>query len=276
MESSCEAPFWERPQDLFTHFNLKYKPQCRNQVWNFSIRILILSLVIGLVGMPLCGMTSMTVSIFFGAVVAFIIIMTSGSGFYPAKVVTAEETQLTPMASSYDIQEDMILREARREGVWHGGEGFTNPQNVSKKGMATRIVGLEAALPNVDIAPYSGPSLPDYTPPSARNPFMNILLDEYKYNPDRPPAVNSSNPAVKQTLDDYFRVQWFSDPTDVFGKNQSQRQFVTMPSTSIPNDQGSFADWLYKIPGKTCKEGGRTACLAGTDGGPVTWLNMDL
>jgi hypothetical protein len=48
-----------------------------------------------------------------------------------------------------------------------------------------------------------------------------------------------------------------------------------MPSTSVPNDQGSFADWLYRIPGKTCKEGGREACLPGTDGGPVTWLNVN-
>jgi hypothetical protein len=105
---------------------------------------------------------------------------------------------------------------------------------------------------------------------------MNVLLDEYKYNPERPQAASVGNSAVKQTLDDYFRVQWFSDPTDVFGRNQSQRQFVTQPSTSIPNDRDSYQNWLYKIPGKTCKEGGRDACLAGTDGGPITWLNMDL
>jgi hypothetical protein len=105
---------------------------------------------------------------------------------------------------------------------------------------------------------------------------MNILLDEYKYAPDRAPAASVRDPSVKQTLDDYFRVQWFSDPTDVFGRNQSQRQFVTQPSTSIPNDRDSYQNWLYKIPGKTCKEGGRDACLAGTDGGSVTWLNQDL
>ena len=35
-----------------------------------------------------------------------------------------------------------------------------------------------------------------------------------------------------------------------------------------------FASWLYRIPGKTCKEGGREACLAGTDGGPIPWLNQ--
>jgi len=80
---------------------------------------------------------------------------------------------------------------------------------------------------------------------------------------------------VKAQLDDFFRIQWFSDPTDVFGRAQSQREFYTMPSTSIPNDQASYQDWLYKIPGKTCKEGGRGACLPGTDGSPVTWLNAD-
>ena len=54
---------------------------------------------------------------------------------------------------------------------------------------------------------------------------------------------------------------------------QSQRQFVTMPSTSIPNDQGSYMNWLYKIPGKTCKEGGKDACFPGTDGAVVPWLS---
>ena len=104
---------------------------------------------------------------------------------------------------------------------------------------------------------------------------MNVLIDEIKYNPSRPPAQDINDPLVKAQLDDFFRIQWFSDPTDVFGRAQSQREFYTMPSTSIPNDQGSYQDWLYKIPGKTCKEGGREACLPGTDGSPVTWLNAD-
>jgi hypothetical protein len=125
----------------------------------------------------------------------------------------------------------------------------------------------------VDATPYAGPSFPDYTPPTSKNLFMNVLLDEYKYNPDRPEAAPVGNPTVKQTLDDFFRVHWYSDPTDVFGKTQNQRQFVTQPSTTVPNDQGSFANWLYKIPGKTCKEGGRDACLSGTDSGNIPWLN---
>lgn len=113
------------------------------------------------------------------------------------------------------------------------------------------------------------------TTPSYRNPFMNVLIDEIKYNPQRPAARSILEPDVQDSLDSFFRVQWTSDPTDVFGKTQSQREFVAMPSTSIPNDQGSYANWLYRIPGKTCKEGGREACLPGTDGGPVTWLNVN-
>ena len=136
-------------------------------------------------------------------------------------------------------------------------------------------------LPNVDVigskgcgiasAPLGGRN----TLPSARNPFMNVLIDEIKYNPSRPPAASVMDPSIQISLDDFFRTEFARDPTDVFGRNQSQREFYTMPSTSIPNDVGSYMNWLYKIPGKTCKEGGREACLPGTDGGPIPWLNKD-
>lgn len=109
--------------------------------------------------------------------------------------------------------------------------------------------------------------------PTAANPFMNVLLNEIKYNPTRPPAADVQDKKVAKSLDDFFRVQFTSDPTDVFGKTQSQRQFIVMPSTTVPNDVDSYQDWLYKIPGKTCKEGGN--CLPGTDGAGIPWLNAD-
>ena len=111
------------------------------------------------------------------------------------------------------------------------------------------------------------------TLPSPRNPFMNVLVDEIKYNPTRPEAASVDTPVVKATLEDFFKVNWYSDPTDVFGKKQGQRQFITMPSTTIPSDRKSYQEWLYKIPGKTCKEGGREACVGGTEGGALPWLN---
>ena len=113
------------------------------------------------------------------------------------------------------------------------------------------------------------------TLPSPRNPFMNVLVDEIKYNPNRPEAKSIEDPVVKATLDDFFRVNWYSDPTDVFGKSQSQRSFVTMPSTTVPSDRESYQNWLYKIPGKTCKEGGREACVGGSDGGALPWLSIN-
>ena len=33
----------------------------------------------------------------------------------------------------------------------------------------------------------------DVTYPTASNPFMNVLVDEIKYNPTRPPAANGTN-----------------------------------------------------------------------------------
>lgn len=113
------------------------------------------------------------------------------------------------------------------------------------------------------------------TLPSSRNPFMNVLIDEIKYNPTRPVATSITDPSTQVKLDDFFRTEFTADPTDVFGRSQSQRQFITMPSTTIPNDQNSYQNWLYKIDGKTCKEGGREACLPGTDGGALPWLNVN-
>ena len=111
------------------------------------------------------------------------------------------------------------------------------------------------------------------TYPSDKNPFMNVLVDEIKYNPKRAPAASVLDPSVVLELDDFFKTQFVNDPTDVFGKTQSQRQFYTTPSTTVPNDQESYQNWLYKIPGKTCKEGGREACYGGTEGAAIPWLN---
>lgn len=113
----------------------------------------------------------------------------------------------------------------------------------------------------------------DKTYPSAKNPFMNVLVDEIKYNSTRSPAVSIEEPFVSTVLDLMFKTQYVNDPTDVFGRSQSQRQFYTTPSTSVPNDQDSYQNWLYRIPGKTCKEGGREACVSGTEGAVIPWLN---
>lgn len=278
----CEPPFWIDPLVLIRHFRLQYIPSCEHSPWNFAARIMILSVIVGLIASMIGDLSFLLVALLFGALTAGAIIMMTEkpvSVSPPADipdVKKGEYKSLPYMAvvdpshnSSMEKDPSRSKQNYATEHFINGGSAPNSVQPFSEEGLQSVTGRVE-----VDAAPYSGPSLPDYTPPTSRNLFMNVLLDEYKYNPNRPVAAPVGNGMVKQTLDDYFRVHWFSDPTDVFGKNQNQRQFVTQPSTTVPNDQGSFANWLYKIPGKTCKEGGRAACLAGSDGGLIPWLSQ--
>jgi len=269
---SCELPFWKDPMVLFRHFSLQYQPICSHTIWNFTARIIFLSMCIGLIAIPLGGISALIVAILFGGITAAAIILTStaptqnrtqNDKYQPLPyAVKVEPTgYIAPLKERFGQQD----KDQVSEHFVNGGASIGSVQPYMQSG--------PNGVVEVDAFPYSGAALPEHTQPTSRNPFMNILINEMKYNPSRPEAESISDPVVKQTVDDYFRVQWFSDPTDVFGKNQNQRQFVTQPSTTVPNDQGSFANWLYRIPGKTCKEGGREACLSGTDGGPVPWLN---
>ena len=255
---SCELPFWKNISVIFDNFSLQYKPECKHSPYNFVARLLLLSLFVGMIASIFGGLSLFLVTLLFGFITAIIIIATT-----PVKAKESKQSKddYSYYEVPYTANNGPVPYLAPLEGFTDHVNGGSTPGSVQ---------------PHNDVMahPYSGPMLPDYTPPTARNLFMNVLLDEMKYNPGRPEAAPVNNSIVKQTMDDYFRVQWFSDPTDVFGKNQSQRQFVTQPSTTVPNDQGSFADWLYKIPGKTCKEGGRAACLSGTDGSAITWLNQ--
>ena len=103
-------------------------------------------------------------------------------------------------------------------------------------------------------------SMDKCTVPTLDNPFMNVTMkDMMNVDPktqkmiDRPPACDISNPLVKRQMDNMFNNNLFRDTNDLFGKFNSQRQFYTMPSTTIPNAQDEFAKWLYLNP-KTCKE----------------------
>jgi len=85
------------------------------------------------------------------------------------------------------------------------------------------------------------------------NPFMNPSIIDITDNPTHPPACSWDNDRVKETIENNFNAKLFRDSGDLFDRMASQRQFYTMPSTTIPNDQTGFANWVYKGP-KTCKE----------------------
>lgn len=89
--------------------------------------------------------------------------------------------------------------------------------------------------------------------PTLDNPFMNVSYVDLLENPKREEACDISNPEIKKDIENKFMNNLYRDVNDLFGKNNSQRQFYTMPSTTTPNKQDEFARWLYLSP-KTCKE----------------------
>lgn len=120
-------------------------------------------------------------------------------------------------------------------------------KQVQEKKDETKVEGLE----NTNT---------ECTKPTLDNPFMNVTMKDYlnfdEKNDqivDRPPACDISKPEIKEEMDEMFNHNLFKDVNDVFGKMNSQRQFYTMPNTTIPNAQDEFARWLYLNP-KTCKE----------------------
>lgn len=97
-------------------------------------------------------------------------------------------------------------------------------------------------------------SLEDYTAyqraiarePTTDNPLMNPLLDDISLGPDDGPvAANADDDDIKNKITENYNDKLFRDIDDLFERQNSQRQFYTVPKT-YPNDQTSFANWLYK------------------------------
>ena len=88
--------------------------------------------------------------------------------------------------------------------------------------------------------------------PSNDNPFMNINLITSNRTQNSAP-LSYNKPGLQAEIDEKFNHDLFRDVSSVYGKRNSQRQFYTVPSTTIPNNQTSFAKWLYNT-GPTCKE----------------------
>jgi hypothetical protein len=85
--------------------------------------------------------------------------------------------------------------------------------------------------------------------PSKNNPYGNVLPVDIKENPGRkpaPPAYNKDvDDEIKSAVKDNFNKKIFRDLGDNISFDESQRQFMTMPNTTIPNNQRGFAEFCY-------------------------------
>lgn len=81
--------------------------------------------------------------------------------------------------------------------------------------------------------------------PSKDNPFMNVNYTDYKNFPNKPAASMAFEKGVENEIGRNFNKDYNRPVDDVFEKEGGYRQFYTTPSTTIPNDQDTFAKWLY-------------------------------
>jgi hypothetical protein len=109
--------------------------------------------------------------------------------------------------------------------------------------------------------------------PEASNPFSNVMIPDYDYNPQKKPAPPSFNQNVnKEILEKAKQMvveqnpgqpniadKLFTDLGEQFVFEQSLQPFYTTASSTIPNDQGGFADFCYGSM-VSCKEGNSFAC----------------
>ena len=109
--------------------------------------------------------------------------------------------------------------------------------------------------------------------PTSSNPFSNVLITDYEYNPNKKPAPPSFNENInEQIMEESKKMvqemnpdqpnisdKLFKDLGEQYTFEQSLRQFHSNPNTRIPNDQKSFAEFCYGNM-VSCKEGNLFAC----------------
>lgn len=112
-----------------------------------------------------------------------------------------------------------------------------------------------------------------FAPPISHNPFQNVLLTDYEHAADKKPAPPSYNQQINEKIlsqtkqmileenpeQPYITDKLFAGLDDDLAFEQSMRQFYSMPSTTIPNDQATFAEFCYGSM-VSCKEGNSFAC----------------
>lgn len=97
--------------------------------------------------------------------------------------------------------------------------------------------------------------------PSKNNPFMNPTIVDIGINKNANlNACCIDNPKIKKDINNHFFNNQYRDVIDIYDRNSSQRQFYTMPSTTIPNNQEAFSKWLYYRK-ESCKEGNGEQCF---------------
>lgn len=136
--------------------------------------------------------------------------------------------------------------------------------------------GFGLSEPAADLVKTSAEFKSDmvFQKPNANNPLGNVLVTDYLYNPNKKPAPPGYNEEVRKDIleqakqmvlnnnkgNDDLTNKLFTDLGDAFVFEQSLRPFYSTASTTIPNDQTTFAEFCYGSM-VSCKDGNAFACV---------------
>jgi hypothetical protein len=95
--------------------------------------------------------------------------------------------------------------------------------------------------------------------PSLENPFMNPTIIDYYNKNNNIKACDYDNNTIEENVNNLFKSNVYKDVNDIYERGFSERQFYTVPASTIPNDRHSYEQWLY-YRDKTCKENNGNRC----------------
>ena len=119
---------------------------------------------------------------------------------------------------------------------------------------------------------FNGAYMDNNLKPTYDNPFTNpnlIVHDPRTYLQKQNKIVRfdvnhhiDTNADIERNQDaqNKFNARLYQSVGDVFEKENSQRQFYSVPVRTYPNDQTAFAKWRFGLEG-TCKAGNDEKCL---------------
>lgn len=124
---------------------------------------------------------------------------------------------------------------------------------------AANVIQEYTSVPNKDIFNKT----PKLREPTVHNPLMNVMPLDYDMQPlfddynryGRKTYPNKRNVEIKDRIKTEFEKGLYQDADSLlWNRLNSQRQFVSMPVGSVPNNQPEFAHWLYGV-NNNCKSG---------------------
>ena len=146
---------------------------------------------------------------------------------------------------------------------------FIYSQKIEKEGFSEKTDEIQHTLNEVIIDDKKKQEI-KFQAPTSLNPFSNILLLDKTNKFPAPPIENIKVKddiliQTKKMIQETNKTQpdiinkLYKDLDEELSFEQSLRPFYSTSSTTIPNDQGAFAEFCYGSM-ISCKEGNSFAC----------------